>query len=261
MIQKAIDILKLRWPEVMLIVILHTAIMVFGEEYMRSYQAMTPERTKQVPFWPDFFLAVGIIAFMVVLLRLYLGFLKSAATDGPTPQEPMQLLRIGRPYFIRMLVFQLFWQIGVSILTIPIIGVLGGAIWQTEDASAIPGWFVRLGTLLGMLVLMKPLFLIPARILVYEDTVFGALSTFWRYRLGRMDHFIYWVLCGFGAIAVMTLATGLAAAKTPLYYVLSTAHFLVLNVVLLGLTLAVVLRLQQELETQRAHVAERQVQE
>jgi hypothetical protein len=261
MIQKAIDILKMRWPEVVLIVVLHTAIMVFGDEYMRSYQAMTPERTRQEPFWPDFFLAVGIIAFMVVILKLYLGFLKTAATDGPAPQEPMQLLRIGRPYFIRMLVFQLFWQIAVSILTIPIIGVLGGAIWQTEDATGIPDWFVRLGTLLGMLVLMKPLFLIPARILVYEDTVFGALSAIWRYRLGRMDDFIFWALAGFGAIAAMTLLTALAAAQTPLYYVLSTVHFLVLNVVLLGLTLAVVLRLQQELETQQAHVAERPVQE
>lgn len=261
MIRKAIDILKMRWPEVMLIVVLQAAMMVFADDYMQTYQAMSPEKMKQEPLWGNFFVGVGLIVYMVIILKLYLGFLKSAATSGQTPQEPKELLRIGRPYFIRMLIFQLLLEVSVSVLVIPIIAYLGGVIWKVQDVSKIPNWFVQLISLLGMLALMKPLFLIPARILVYEDTVFQAFSAVWHYKLARIDHFMPWTLGCFGAVAGVTLINSLAAVKTPLYYVLSGVHFVFLNLVLLGLTLVVVLWLQQQFETQQAHAAERSVQE
>ncbi len=236
----------------MLIVVLHAALMTFMDEYLQSYQVTAPESGDAAPFWPDFFLGVGMIVFMVIILKLSLGFLKSAATDGPTPHEPMQLLRIGGPYFFRILFFRLLLEVCVSIVTIPAVMLIGGAVWKTGDVSGIPAWFVRMGGLLGMLALMKPLFLVPARILVYEDTIFQALSAFWRYRLTEIDNFLRWMLAGFGVVAVFTLINSLAAAQTPVYYVLTGVYHLVFSLVFLGLTLAVVLRLQQQLEVQQA---------
>ena len=251
----------MRWPEVMLIVVLQAALMVFSDELVMTFGAMTPSESARTPFWPNFFLGVGLIAYMVVILKLYLGFLKSAATEGQTPRQPMELLRIGQPYFIRILVFRLLLEFSVYLLTIPIISYLGGAIWKVQDVSKIPVWFIQLTSLFGMLLLMKPFFLIPARILVYEDTVFQALSVIWNYRLARIEHFVPLALGGFGVVAAATLLNGLATVKTPMYYVLSGIHHLVFSLVFLWLTLIVVLWVQEHLETLQAQAGEGQSKE
>ncbi|MHC5091598.1 MAG: hypothetical protein ACYSOJ_08245, partial [Planctomycetota bacterium] len=59
LIQKAIDLLKVRWPEVMLVVVLQAAMMLLAEEVVvisENAEAQGP----MLPFWASFLLGLGI---------------------------------------------------------------------------------------------------------------------------------------------------------------------------------------------------------
>ena len=60
MIQKAIDILKMRWPEVTLVVGLHVAMVLLVEDVVATSGAMDAQESMQ-PFWASFLLGIGMI--------------------------------------------------------------------------------------------------------------------------------------------------------------------------------------------------------
>ena len=255
MIQKAIDILKVRWPEVMLVVVLQAAMMMLAEEVVViSENAET--QGAMLPFWASFLLGFGIMLFAVLWQMLYLGFLKTSAVSGGQPQQPMQLLRSGRPYFWRILFFQIMLGFALMLLNSFLASSLGGLIWEGRPLAELPSWFVQLCALVGILVALKPLLLVPAQMIVYDITVFRAIYRMRFCRISGIDNFLRLIIVSFGVIVLSTFLVGSLTPKTMAYYIFSGLHQAVFSFILFTLTLIAVLWVQQQFEVETVKTSE-----
>jgi len=255
LIQKAIDILKVRWPEVMLVVVLHVAMVLLLEDVVAASENLDAQGAMP-PFWASFLLGMGMVLCGVLWQMIYLGFLKTAAVSEGEPKQPMQLLRTGRPYFWRILLFQMFLGFAVMLLNGVFLNVLGRFIWQGRSIEDLPVWFAQLCALAGILIVLKPMLLVPACVIVYDVTVFGAFSQMRFYRLGQIDGIFKAIVIGFGVIALSTLPSVLMGAEGSGRYIFSGLHNTASSLVLLILAMAAVLWFQQQLEAETVKASE-----
>jgi hypothetical protein len=255
LIQKAIDILKVRWPEVMLVVVLHVAMVLLLEDVVAASENMNAQGPMP-PFWASFLLGMGMILCGIVWQMIYLGFLKTAAISGGEPKQPMQLLRTGRPYFWRVLLFQLLLGFAVMILNGVLLSVLGGLIWKGRPVEDLPVWFAQLCALAGILIVLKPMLLVPAFIIVYDVPTFGAFGRMRYYRLGQVDSIFKAITIGFGIIALSVLPSVFMEAEGMTRYLFSGLYSMASSLVLLMLAMAAVLWVQQLFDAETAKVNE-----
>jgi hypothetical protein len=249
LIQKAIDILKVRWPEVMLVVVLQAAMMLLAEEVVvisENAEAQGP----MLPTWASFLLGFGIMIFAIGWQMIYLGFLKTSAVSGGEPQQPMQLLRSGRPYFWRILLFQIMLGFALMLLNAVLASSFGGLIWKGRPFAELPQWFVQICALIGILIALKPLLLVPAQMIVYDITVLQAIYRMRFCRIRSVDNYFRVIFISFGVIVLSTMLVGLLTPKTSAYYIFSGLHNAVFSFILLILTLVAVLWLQQQFEAE-----------
>ncbi len=247
MIQKAIDILKVRWPEVMLVVVLHMAMALLIEDVVAASENMDA-RSAMPPFWASFLLGMGMILCGILWQMLYLGFLKTAAVSEGQPQQPMQLLRSGRPYFWRILLFQILLGFAVMLLNAVFLNVLGGLIWQGRPIEDLPVWFAQICALAGMLIVLKPMLLIPACIIVYDISAFVAFGQMRFYRLGQIDGIFKAIAVGFGIIVLSVLPSVVMDAEGPGRYIVSGLYSAASSLVMLTLAMVAVLWAQQQFD-------------
>ena len=255
MFQKAMDIVKARWPEVMLVVVLQAAIMLLLEKVTAMGQ-MPEAGAAMVPFWASFLLGVGAMLFAILWQMIYLGFLKTAAVSGEYPQQPMQLLQWGRPYFWRIFFFQILLGLALFVLNSILISLLVSVFWRQGGLQQMPTWAAQVSGLAGALILLKPLLLVPAVILVYDKGVFAAFSRIWRLPLFGIDSLLKVIIAGFGLILATVLLIELAQLQTPVYHVLTALHHGVFSLVFLLLSLMAVLWVQQRYEAEYVEYAE-----
>ena len=245
----------------MLIVVLQAALMVFMGESGVTLEELSANETARSPFWADTLIGLGTALYGIILTMLYLGFLKSSAVQGISPQQPMDLLRFGRLYFWKIFLFQFLLVIFLWIFSGSIILVLGGLIWKTDDVTKYPEWLFLICLLATVAFMMKPALFIPARIIVYNDSVLRAIMAMRRYRIKDVDY-LYGLIAGLVGIVVLFLVLfGLVTEKTVLYYTLSGICYPILTLMSLWLTLTVVMWVQEQLEIQQAQNMERQSQE
>ncbi|MBC8378165.1 MAG: hypothetical protein H8E62_03235 [Planctomycetes bacterium] len=258
MIHKAIEIVKARWPEVALVVVLQAALMLFSDELVLMAEA-TETSNAQLPFWPSFLLGVGTMVTATIWQMLYLGFMKTSAIEGTHPQQPLDLLRLGRPYFWKIMFFQLMFVFFLMLLSMIMAVTLGGIIWKTDDITKIPEWFSQVCAMAAVALMIKPILLVPARIVVYDNSVAEAFMAMRQYRMGQIGSLFKVLAGGLGVVLVFMLLVELATKKTALYYILSGMHHLSFSMLFLVLALMAVLRLQKNLEVQQAAVKEEQI--
>ncbi len=249
LIQKAIDILKVRWPEVMLVVVLHVAMVLLIEDVVAASEGMDA-RGPSMPFWASFLLGIGMILFGILWQMIYLGFLKTAAVSEGTPQQPMELLRSGRPYFWRILLFQMLLGVVVMLLNGALLNILGGLIWQGRPIEDLPIWFAQLCALAGMLVVLKPMLLVPACVIVYDISAFAAFAQMRFYRLVQIDGIFKAIAVGFGIIALSVLPSVLMDSEGPQRYIISGLYSAATSLVLLTLAMVAVLWVQQQFDAE-----------
>ena len=258
LIQKAIDILKVRWPEVMLVVVLHVAMVLLIEDVVAASEGMDA-RGPSMPFWASFLLGIGMILFGILWQMIYLGFLKTAAVSEGTPQQPMELLRSGRPYFWRILLFQMLLGVVVMLLNGALLNILGGLIWQGRPIEDLPIWFAQLCALAGMLVVLKPMLLIPACIIVYDISAFAAFAQMRFYRLVQIDGIFKAIAVGFGIIALSVLPSVLMDSEGPQRYIISGLYIAATSLVLLTLAMVAVLWVQQQFDAECVKTGEEEI--
>lgn len=254
MIQKAIDIVKVRWPEVTLVVVLLATWMMFYGELTEMGQSAQDTDT-QLPFFPNFLLGLGTMTMFMVCLMLWLGFLKTSSTGGEQLQQPIDLLRRGQPYFWKTLLFLIVYEFFCAF----IVSLIIVFVWLSREAdTATPleeqiegiSQFVQTSRLteslmlVSYLVFIKPLLFIPARIVVFEDTFMGALGAMRRYRIGEIPHVFKLAVGGFAVVIVCMLVSMLATEKTVVYYIFSGLYHILFSMVMLFLTLLAVLWMQ-----------------
>lgn len=243
--------MKARWPEVMLVVILQAAMMLLMEEIVSDSENMD-SNAALIPFWASFLLGVGMVLCGVLWQMLYLGFLKTAAISGSQPQQPVKLLRSGRPYFWKILFFQMMLGFVLFFLNIAIVISLSHLLWQDPELDQLPQWFAQICAFAGILIVLKPMLLVPARMIVYDDTVYQAIFQMRRYILSGIDHIFKVLFLGLGVVALFTFPIEFFNQKGQSYYILTALRHVVFSFLLLSLTLIAVLWVQEQFDAESA---------
>lgn len=255
MLHKTIDILKARWPEVMLVVVLQAAMMLLVEEVTLMAEKADSQATV-TPLWSGFILGMGLMLCAILWQMLYLGFLKTAAVSGNTPQQPMQLLSSGRPFFWRIFFFQILLGLVLLVVNSVIVGLLSLAIWKGRQLEQLPSWFVQLCGLAGVMILLKPMLLVPAGILVYNISAIEAFVQMRRVSLFQIDQIKLLISGGFIVIILTALLSELLQSGSSLHYVASGLHHILFSTIFLSLTLVAVLWIQQQFDVEHIEVQE-----
>ncbi len=209
----AYEIIKKRWPEVVLIVFLQAGVMMLMEQVSATVeQEAAGSRAGQPLLAIDFFLGLGAIAIMIVAQMLYLGFLKTACTEGTAPREPAAILRIGRYYFWRILRFQLIIGVVYLGLSMIIVSLLGPLVSEAAKPEDFPQWLFGVSSLLALIVLIKPLTLSPALMVGCDMMAVESIGAIRRHRIfGERKVLALYVL---GLIIISAISVVLAVFET-----------------------------------------------
>ena len=247
MLHNTFNIIKLRWPEVALVLVPQVGLVLLFEQVL-LIDGITPSHAGQIPEGAMFVLGLGGMLMLVVWQMLYLGFLRTAALAGDAPHEPMTLLRAGRPFFWRILVVQ--FVLGAAMWLVA--GLLAGAVGAGmgyQTAAAFPQWLLELAGAAAIALLVKPFFLIPAFMLAMDCSAMEAFGKMRQIRLGQLGPLLKGYAVGLAAIAVAGVVSALAPRDTAVYYIASAWRYGVQSLTVLTLMLATVLLLTPEAET------------
>ena len=248
MIQKLIDIFKVRWPEVTLVVVFQVALMLLMERVMLSTGMGMEEST--IPDTVLFVLGFGGMLLGVIWQMLYLGFLRTAATGGAIPQEPLALLVAGRPFFWRFLAVQFVMGAAIWAVSMVLAGVAGGMLGYKE-AQVVPQWLLDAAGIGAIAIFIKPFFLIPGFMLAMDLSAMEAFAMMRQTRLAELGDLRKGYAAGLGLIAATgVIVSVLAPQDGVVYYVLAGAKHLVHGLTALTLMLATVQVLAEEDESQ-----------
>jgi len=150
-------ILKARWPEVTLIIGLGVLSAVLSNRFrvVKSNLSMI-----------GLLLYFGVsLSFMTVHTILNCGFLRTIYLQGKKQQSPIVLLKTGKYFFWRMVGFALFLMLAY----IPLFGIILLVIKSLTSQYLL---IYQLSITLPLLILIKPLLLMPALIIVLDCGVF-----------------------------------------------------------------------------------------
>ena len=183
--QKTLAILRIRWPEVTLIVGLYTLV-----ELSHSLFGFTePDLTKTL-FLPSI---LFILSLTVVAMILSYGFLRTIHLEGPKEQTPMDLLKTGKHFFWRMVGFGFVFAGLYFILTVLIFSITkyftsteAGFI---ESATSAP-WLYQLCSTATMLIMIKVSLFIPALILVLDCRVVNSFKLLSKFKLFKSKELV-----------------------------------------------------------------------
>ncbi len=240
MLHKTIEIIKARWPEVTLVVVFQAGLSLLLE---RIVYTMGPDTAHPVPLPPEwvlFILGSGGILMVVVWQMLYLGFLRTAAVDGTTPQEPITLVTTGRGFFWRFLWMQIAIGAGIWAAT-GVLAVLAGYLLGYRDVQRIPQWLISISEIGSIALLVKPVFLIPAFMLAMDISAIEAFYKTQQVRLREMGTLPILYGTGLGIVAVVAAASALAPTQGTVYYIAKGLGFVIQAFITLILMLATTL--------------------
>ncbi len=224
---KVIQVIRARWPEVLMIVVLQTGLYLLIQRIgPRLGATVTPGR--------ELALFIATVAMLVIVQMVSVGFMATVPRYSGTRCEPVLLLRIGRYFFWRLIRFELLMFVFL-LAVLSLMLHLFGALLGVSDPNKFPIWAVSLSNVLTLTVLSKPLVLIPAVMIVCDRMVVEALHYLRRYPLGRVKPvlalFVGLLLLLFGLTLLADLAPseGLVHQATLLAYaaVVSVGAFLV----------------------------------
>ncbi len=178
------EILKKRWPEAALVIILQAGLIVLAEQiYDLAEPAEAAAAGGDLSEPMDLVLIAGTTALAVICQMLNLGFLRTVYTDGACPQEPVVLLRVGRYFFWRIFCFTFFLGFGWLFLSLMILVTVNTIMLGQKEMQNIPQWMGQLCNLAALVIFAKPMLLIPAVIIARDCKSLEALATFNRYKL------------------------------------------------------------------------------
>jgi len=173
-IRKTLEILKARWPEVMLII----ALDVFSLSINMTHIIFHPIRQML-----SLLITLVFISFAIIIFILIVGFQRTVYTEDRNRQSPLVLLREGKHFVLRLVGLALIYFLALACLQILL-------LWAIEHAA--PDFMgTRWGALLVYqlpsasvsLILMKPVLLIFPLIIVLDCDILTSLKMLGRCRL------------------------------------------------------------------------------
>ncbi len=235
--------------------------MLYGE--IAADSQIADQGRTELPFFPNLILGFGVMLIFILCLTLWSGFLKTSAMAGDQPQQPISLLRIGHPYFWRVFFFVFVYELVCSLVASVVI-VFIWLLWKADLSAPMETQYDQMTTFIDSsqrlmkilifiiyLVLLKPLLFIPARIIVFENTVIQALAAMRQYRLREIGRIFIAAVGGFAIVIGVMLVSLLAPEKSVMYYILSATYHLLFCAVMLFLLLPTVLWMQAHCDAER----------
>ena len=216
----AYEIIKKRWPEVVLIVGFGSGMFMLRAQIATMFMedAGGAKGVGELPGAVAFFLGLGTMGCIIVLVMLYLGFLRTAYTDGCDACEPGQLVRIGRYYFWRTARLVIILELVHVCLTALTAALFGSMLLQVEVLI-----------LLTRLIVLAPSIMVGRNMMVFES-----IRALRAYRLLEQRRIL--VLCSFGFVV------GLGASFVlPLLGVQGLLGFLLIGCLGAALTVALLI--------------------
>lgn len=196
MLPKVNEILKLRWPEAMMLIGLFAGLSALGARITQEFY-MAEEMAQQLPFLSAFLLGVGLMTLIILLGMLFLGFLRSVILEPLVPRHPVELLRFGKPYFWKLFLFYIVFELAWTVLSLLMVGVLHGVLLGKKPVDQIPDWMLRFSQLAGLAILIKPFLLMPSIILLKNNSIREAFIEFRGILLSGMPRLVKAIWSGY----------------------------------------------------------------
>ena len=239
-----IEIIKRRWPEATLVIVFHAGLIAIADRVLtftapveNSAGAANPG---YLPGGLDFVLGLGTMAFWMVWQLLYLGFLGTSFIDPAEPREPMELLRIGKRFFWRMLRFQLVFGCAYMIVVLSIAGFLMKTASADGTMDNVPLWIPPVSSFAAFAVLIKPLVFIPAVMIVRDKMVTETFMSLGQFPLARAIKLLKLFFSCFAVIFLLSFVHSLTAPKTLIHYAMTCVYGLCTSFLLLLTAMAAV---------------------
>jgi hypothetical protein len=165
-----IEIIKKRFPEVVLIVVFQAGISFLFNQITRT---MAPSQgqteamhTGSLPMGMDVVLGLGLAICVIVWQLLFLGFLRTSFVNGPAQQEPKTLVMVGRAFFWRTFRFQIILGFVYIAIASLIYSLMISVMYKDVPIADLPDWVMLSASFLSIIILIKPLLLCPAIMIV-----------------------------------------------------------------------------------------------
>lgn len=208
---KIFDILKSRWAEAMMVAGLQACCLVMLGDFQHLEE--------QPPSFGRFFLVgIGIAVFGIISQMLFWGFLRTAAVGGAQSAQPMELLRTGRNYFWKLLIFQLAWFVVFLFLVLMIQSGVSFFLHLEISPEKTPVWLGILSMLAASVVLVKLTYFVPAVMLVQDCGMWEALRRLREFCVLKMGQFLLLFVVVFGVLFAVEYVSSLVDQKHILYY-------------------------------------------
>lgn len=213
-IEDAIAILKARWPEVLLMLFLN---LLFSLVH-RPLQ----EQVKEYPLL-GLTVLVLILALIVIIVMLPIGFYHSVHLEGQKRQSPLALLRFGKHFFWRtigvglVLMFAhllLAWLVFLAIRQ-PL--AISTSFWKTAQTDPLV-YFGCYGV--SQLVLIKPTLLILPIVIVTDCRISANFRLLKRFRLSEAQGLVLVFITFTALTLVWAFLPPRAASQTTSHYVM-----------------------------------------
>lgn len=185
----------------MLVVAFQACLIILMEQFASIAGTTSDTGLEKLPTGIDFLLGLGTMIFLVVWQMLYLGFLATANTEGTTPQEPMKLIKVGRYFFWRIIVFELLFAVIHITIFLIILAIIGSG-----NAAEMPVWVPQVCFFASLVLLTKPRLLTHAIMIVTDCGVYHALASLKWYRLLQAKTLLRLFLVCLATIFLLSLA-------------------------------------------------------
>ena len=236
-----IEIFRKRWPETALVILLQAGLMVLLEEIVGRASVVQQTPSAALPGPADFIVGMGTALFAIVWQMLYLGFLATAYSEGSSPQQPAQLVGIGRLFFWRMLRFQIILGVIYIGMSFVILVIVQSVILGAEEVSQIPDWVAHLCSFAALSVLAKPMLFIPAVMIVRDRMVLEAVGLLKEYRFFEEKGLVRAFFVCFATVYLLSSLLGLMEPGGVFYYAVVGIYAVVSSLLIVALNLGAVL--------------------
>ena len=199
------SIIKNRWSEVVLVVVLQAGIMVLWHQIFGAEpgSVASAERLNGMSSGKLFGLTFGITAVIVIWQMLYFGFLASSYADKDAPQQPRRLLIIGRYFFWRIVRFQIL-LLTAQFLIAQVLWGIGNSFFKDVLGDNV----TTVASMAAFLILIKPLVLCPAIMIVKNCMVLDSLRWLKSYCLRDSGQLLKLIVVCFGTMFMLSMVLG-----------------------------------------------------
>jgi hypothetical protein len=216
-IRKTLEILKARWPEVVLIIALDLVV------------SLSINMT-QIIFHPigqllRILITLVYISYTIIIFMLIFGFQRTVYLEDRKRQSPLVLLREGKHFFLPLAGLGIIYTLALACLQILVLWAIKHAAPDFMDTRWGASLLYQLPSTSVRLILMKPVLLIFPLIIVLDCSILQSFKMLSRCRLRDARELVILFLISLGLPFLWALLPS-QSGMTISYYLISAARII-----------------------------------